>query len=133
MIFADTSAFVAHHSRQDQNHPIASEVWKKLDQTPLVTTNHVLEETLTLLGRRIGCTAAAGIADLILRSSTIDIIYTSREEEHDALSCFRKFADQRVSFTDCISFSVMRRHHIDTAFTFDRHFLNAGFRAIGLA
>jgi predicted nucleic acid-binding protein len=133
MIFADTGAFIAHHSRRDQNHEIASEIWKRLDQTPVITTNHVFEETLTLLGRRIGCAAAAGIADLILGSAAIDIIYTSDEDEHAALHFFRKFADQRVSFTDCISFAVTKRHRLRTAFTFDRHFLNAGFRVIGLA
>jgi hypothetical protein len=133
MIFADTSAFIAHHSRRDQNHATASQIWRMLDRTPLVTTNHVFEETLTLLGRRIGCPAAAEIADLILESTSIDILYTSRELDHDALVFFRKFADQRVSFTDCISFAVMKRHRLHTAFTFDRHFLNAGFRVIGIA
>jgi predicted nucleic acid-binding protein len=132
MIFADTSAFIAHHSRRDQNHQIASEIWENLYETPVVTTNHVFEETLTLLGRRIGCGAAAEIADLILRSAVIDILYTSRDDEEIALRFFRKCADQRVSFTDCISFAVMKHYRLHTAFTFDRHFLDAGFRVIGL-
>jgi predicted nucleic acid-binding protein len=40
---------------------------------------------------------------------------------------FAKFADQRVSFTDCVSFILMRRHRLARAFTFDRHFGDAGF------
>jgi uncharacterized protein len=44
----------------------------------------------------------------------------------------RKYADQGVSFTDCVSFAIMRRHKIRTAFTFDRHFKLAGFNVIGL-
>jgi predicted nucleic acid-binding protein len=43
-----------------------------------------------------------------------------------------QFADQRIGLTDCVSFAIMRRHKIRTAFTFDRHFRLAGFRVIGL-
>lgn len=44
-----------------------------------------------------------------------------------ALEQFTKLADQRVSFTDCVSFALMRRHRVRHAFTFDRHFEAAGF------
>ena len=50
------------------------------------------------------------------------------EDEFEALvELFRKFADQRVSFTDCVSFALMRRYGIAKAFGFDRHFVHAGF------
>jgi predicted nucleic acid-binding protein len=42
----------------------------------------------------------------------------------------RKFADQGMSFTDCVSFAIMRRRRIRTVFTFDRHFQQAGFRLL---
>jgi uncharacterized protein len=42
-----------------------------------------------------------------------------------------KYADQRVSFTDCISFVMMKRERVKIAFTFDRHFSLAGFRCLG--
>jgi len=32
-----------------------------------------------------------------------------------------------VSFTDCVSFSLMRRYKLSRVFTFDRHFAAAGF------
>jgi hypothetical protein len=44
-----------------------------------------------------------------------------------ALDLFARFADQKVGFTDCASFALMRRHRLSRAFTFDRHFLAAGF------
>ncbi len=43
------------------------------------------------------------------------------------MDLFEKYADQRVSFTDCISFVLMRRHKIRQVFSFDRHFELAGF------
>jgi predicted nucleic acid-binding protein len=32
-----------------------------------------------------------------------------------------------VSFTDCLAFALMRRDGIRKAFSFDRHFVAAGF------
>ena len=46
----------------------------------------------------------------------------NREAEKEAVELFRKYADQKVSFTDCLSFVSMKRLSIRTAFTFDRHF-----------
>lgn len=39
-------------------------------------------------------------------------------------------ADKRWSLTDCISFVVMERHGLTEAVTADRHFEQAGFRAL---
>jgi len=39
----------------------------------------------------------------------------------------RKYADQSVSFTDCVSFALLERHNIKCAISFDRHFAIAGF------
>ena len=37
-------------------------------------------------------------------------------------------ADQEVSFTDCVSFALMREAGIRRAFSFDRHFDLLGFQ-----
>jgi len=34
------------------------------------------------------------------------------------------------SFTDCTSFTVMKRHGVTHAFTFDKHFRDAGFQTV---
>jgi hypothetical protein len=52
---------------------------------------------------------------------------TSREDWHDALRWLEKFSDQKLSFTDCLSFSLMRREGIPSVFGFDRHFALAGY------
>lgn len=44
-----------------------------------------------------------------------------------ALAVMRKFADQSISFTDCVSFALMRRERMKIAFSFDKHFSIAGF------
>jgi predicted nucleic acid-binding protein len=46
------------------------------------------------------------------------------------LDLFEKFADQEVSFTDCVSFALMRENGIQTVFSFDAHFERAGFKKL---
>ncbi len=40
---------------------------------------------------------------------------------------FERFQDKGFSFTDCISFAVMKRLKLKIALTFDKHFSQAGF------
>jgi len=69
-------------------------------------------------------------AESIFASNALEILYSTREDELEALSLFGKYADQEVSFTDCVSFVLMKSRHIGIAFTFDRHFGLAGWRRI---
>jgi predicted nucleic acid-binding protein len=43
---------------------------------------------------------------------------------------FRRHQDKHWSMTDCISFAVMKQRHLRDALTADRHFEQAGFRAL---
>ena len=131
MNFADTGAFLALYHRSDQFNREAVKLWLALGR-PVYTSNHVIAELAGLLAHRVGYRFAAdSIAD-IYASPTFRVLESAREDEIAALRWMRKHADQRVSFTDCISFALMRRHGIRTAFTFDRHFRRAGFDVIGL-
>lgn len=47
-----------------------------------------------------------------------------------ALELFESRADKEWGLTDCISFVVMREHNLMDAATGDRHFQQAGFRAL---
>jgi hypothetical protein len=46
---------------------------------------------------------------------------------HAGADWFRKHGDKAWSFTDCVSFAVMRELRVRDAFTTDRHFRQAGF------
>ena len=131
MIFVDTGAFIARYLVKDSLHKRALEVWTQLAAERLFTSNHILGETLTYIGRHASYLYAAECGERIYGSDALEIIYSDREDETAALRLFRKFADRSVSFTDCVSFALMRKFGIDTAFTFDRHFLRAGFGVIG--
>ena len=55
------------------------------------------------------------------------VLRPDADDETRAIDLFAKFADQQISFTDCVSFVLMRRNRLERAFTFDRHFADAGF------
>jgi predicted nucleic acid-binding protein len=129
MIFIDTGAFLARYVKQDQYHPMAIQQWQQLRHARqrCYTTNFVLNETFTLLARRTDYGFAADRAQLLLQSRILVILRPDQTDEQSAVDLFRKFGDHQVSFTDCISFVLMRKHGLRHAFTFDRHFQYAGF------
>lgn len=129
MIFIDTGALLARHVRRDRHHREAVAAWAELRarRRRCLTSSFVLDETLTLLGRRVSYGFAAERAAAWWGSEVLSIARPEERDELAAIELFRKFADQEVSFTDCVSFALMKRHRVRTAFTFDRHFTAAGF------
>ena len=133
MIFLDTGAFLARYLQQDQYHEKALASWEKLRRgSPrCFTSNFVLDETFTLLGRRMGHARAAERAKNVLSSRVMIVLRPEESDELEAVELFEKYADQAVSFTDCVSFVLMRRHRLAQAFSYDRHFRMAGFQLWG--
>lgn len=129
MIFIDTGAFLARYLVRDQHHSAAVDFWDELIHTevPCFTTNLVLSETLTLLGRRATYRFAAERARHIYASSVLKIVRPDMGDETTALVLLEKYSEHDVTFCDCVSFVVMRRLGIENAFTFDRDFMIAGF------
>lgn len=129
MIFIDTGAFVARYIQSDQYHKKAQQLWVKLSRSSkkIFTSSHVVDETLTLLARKAGYSFASQRGQNILLSETLTILRPTHEDEISALDIFEKYADQKVSFTDCISFILMKKNKIKLSFSFDRHFKLAGF------
>ena len=132
MIYIDTCAFLARYLAKDQCHGPATAFWDALKarNEGLVTSNFVLDETATLLGRRTGYLFASKRLKAVYASNILQICRPDLSDELRAIDWFAKFSDQGVSFTDCISFVLMTRMRIDQVFSFDRHFDSAGFKRL---
>ncbi|HHO55482.1 MAG TPA: PIN domain-containing protein [Trueperaceae bacterium] len=130
MIFIDTGAFLARYLSQDQYHEQAIRLWNKLEtsQQSICTSNFVVDETITLLARKVSYSFAAQKAKLIFSSNILEIIRVDAKLELQAVQLFEKYADQKVSFTDCVSFAIMRQNNIDEVLGFDKHFEYVGFK-----
>ena len=127
-LFVDTGAFLAKELSSDQYHAEAARSWGKLNQLPyrLVSSEHVLDESATLLARRTTYAWASEWGNDVINSG-IKWLKTGETEWRTAFRLMRKHADQGVSFTDCISFALMRREGIKQVLGYDRHFEAAGF------
>lgn len=94
------------------------------------TSNFVLDETFTLLGRRAGYRFAIQRARNIYLSKALTILRPAHEDEIMALDIWDKYGDQGISFTDCISFAFMRKNKIKRVFSFNTHFKWTGFNLL---
>ncbi len=129
MIFIDTGAFISRYIAKDEHHTSSVRFWDQLRdlRERLFTSNFVLDETITLLGRRGGYSFAAEKARKFYTSKVLTILRPTIEHEQKAVAVFEKYADQKISFTDCTSFVLMKQHGIDKVFSFDGHFVYAGY------
>ena len=128
MIFVDTSAFLALENRRDIYHSKAinfKDSCFKAGQT-LITSDYVLDESYTIIRLRAGHEVAVQFGETLRKSQFIRIEYVTPETIEEAWRLFKAFADHDFSFTDCTSFALMERLHINNAFTFDAHFREYG-------
>lgn len=125
----DTAAFIALANSADQYHQAAMVCFTGLRaaRTPMVTTNFVLDEVYTRLQRRGGLKIAISFGEKIQASRQIRIHTVERSLEKLAWEIFKHDLGHSFSYTDCISFALMRRKKISQAFTFDRDFAAFGW------
>ncbi len=129
MIFVDTGAFLARYAARDAYHDEARAAWAQLRSAGYrpFTSNFVLDELFTLLARRTSYAFAARRARRLYASEVLEVLRPDAEDELRAVALFEKYADQRASFTDCVSFALMKKRRLRRVFAFDRHFALAGF------
>ena len=123
-VFVDTSALLAILDEDDRDHLVAAETFRSLlESADLVTHNYVLVECLALVRRRLGRAAVVQLSDGILPA--IDTIWVDEALHQAALAAH--LAAGSASLVDQVSFEVMRREELETAFTFDKDFEAQGF------
>jgi predicted nucleic acid-binding protein len=128
--FVDTSAWYGYVRKDDPDH-VTTKRLLKVWESRLVTTNFVLDETVTLVRARLGHAPAVQVGDTLRNPSVVELVRVTSEDEENAWRLFMKYHDQDFSFTDCTSFAIMRRLSLETAITTDHHFHQAGFEIAG--
>ena len=129
MIFVDSGAWFALYVSRDPQHTSAAR-WLAANPGPLLTTDYVIDETLTLLRSRGQPALALDFGVDVFRGDLAVVHYLTRSEIAAAWEVFRTFADKAWSFTDCTSKVVIEALGIPTAFAFDQHFRQFGTVAV---
>ncbi len=127
-VFADTSALYALLDRSDANHQGARRAWTDLLERdePVATTSYVLVETYALLQRRLGLDALRTFTSAFV--PLLDILWVDVDLHNAGIAAVLAARRRDLSLVDCVSFEAMRRHHVESAFSFDPHFRAHGFR-----
>ena len=131
-LFVDTAGWVAAADAAD---PLSTRVRGERDEWLagggiLVTTDYVIDETLTTIRLRLGLPAAEAWWQQVdgssrLRIETIDVGRAER-----ARSLFFRYTDKDFSFTDCTSFAVMKDLRLRKVLTLDHHFAQMSFELL---
>jgi predicted nucleic acid-binding protein len=93
----------------------------------LITSNHVVGESYTLLRMRLGHRVAQEFLRRLRTSAIAQRVFVLEVWEDEAEDLLCQFTDQDFSFVDATSFVVMRKLVLRTAFAYDHHFLVAGY------
>ncbi len=128
-VFLDTSYIIALEAADDQNHKAALEHWLSIAASlpQLVTTSYVFGEIATYFNSRAQHAKAVEIGNKLIKSTSAQLIHVNEDLFFESWRYFEQHADKSYSLTDCGSFVIMNRLGIKSAFTFDRHFIQAGF------
>jgi predicted nucleic acid-binding protein len=123
----DTSFWFSLQDRLDRRHGEAAALAATKVRERLLTSNHVVGETWTLVRRRLGHAAAVGFLDRLGALANLEIVFVDAALEREAWVWLRRRDEREYSFVDATSFATMRRHRIREALAFDGDFTSAGF------
>jgi predicted nucleic acid-binding protein len=131
-VFVDTSAWYALADEDDRQHGRAVRRLRRLVnlRRTLVTTNHVVGETYTLLRARLGFLAAQAFLRRVRSSPLTQRTFVPEAWEEAAEYLLAQYNDQDFWHVDATSFVGMRRLGIQEVLAFDHHFSVAGFALV---
>jgi len=118
-LFVDTSIWYAAADKSDEGNVPAKAVLSAGEQ--LITTDHVLVETWTLIHHRLGKRAAERFWE-VLRSGSATVETVVAADLDSAWEIGKVYRDQDFSIIDRTSFAVMQRLGVERVASLDDHF-----------
>ena len=131
-VFVDTAGFLALWDAADEHHERALRLQGELARKGrrFLTTDYVIDETVTLLLVRHSHSAAADFLKPVTASESLQLHWVTPDRFHAAADFFARHDDKEWSFTDCVSFELMHELNVRDSFTTDQHFRQAGFNPL---
>jgi len=114
MVFVDTGVWFAFFVPDDADHE-RIQAWFDSDRPPLLTTDYIIDETLTLLLARKRMARAFVAGRAFFQRNAAEIHYLSPQQINRTWVLFQQRAAAGWSFTDCTSKIVIDDLEIHTA------------------
>ena len=128
-VFPDTGFLVAVTNTRDALH-VRAKAAGAVYAGPITTTEFVLLEVANFFS---GAAARAAFGSLLARCRSdplTEVVPASSDLFARGAALFATRLVKDWSLTDCTSFVLMRERGLTDALTADRHFIQAGFRAL---
>jgi uncharacterized protein len=131
-LFLDTAFIQALLNPRDSYHNAAKALFPRVrDANEVWVTEAIFAEVGNALSA-INRNVAVQFIQQCYRTENIRIVSVDTPLLMQALSLYESRLDKTWGLTDCISFTVMTQNDLTDAVTADRHFIQAGFRALML-
>ena len=131
-VFLDSAYVIALAQATDAHHSPAVEMSRQLAErrVQIVTRDAVLLEIGNALAKVKSREGAIRFITHLQNSPAVEIVPLTQDLLAAGWELFRQRPDKDWSWTDCISFVVMRERGLKQALTSDGHFEQAGFIAL---
>lgn len=132
VLFIDTWGWVVIHNKREPRHYEVDALYRelRLNGGSIYTTDYVLDETFTLLFRRLPLPLAeesVGLLDEAIKEGYLNLEWVSPERFEEAKELRLRFRDKpKISFTDLTSMVVMKELGVSSILTDDDHFTHVG-------
>ena len=127
-VFLDTSYLYACITVRDQWHRLAlAAPWPVPGG---VTSSLIVNETVTLLQTRGFFSRSLEFLQSIRDDNKIEIVYADTELQQKGWNLLWSNGGSGANAVDCTSFALMKQRRIRLAYTFDKHFHQAGFQTL---
>lgn len=131
-LFLDTAFIQALFNKRDSYHSSASQL---LPRVRIAAEVWLTEAILIEVGNALSAVNRTAVISFIQKCYTtpnMRVVSIDTEILNRALQLYQARPDKTWGLTDCISFVVMQDQGLIDAVTTDRHFIQAGFRALML-
>lgn len=131
-LFVDTWGWLTLHDQRETQHREAVQHYQSICSQNgwIYTTDYVLDETFTLLFKRLSNVQAKHSMMNLLKAFEVkpfSLIWITEERFVRSKMLRLKYLDKpQISFTDLTSMVVMQEMNITTVLTGDSHFLQVG-------
>lgn len=127
MIFLDTSAIYALADKADSNHEKAKKAFSDIlrQGEEFILHSYIIVESTALIQRRLGFAQAERFLNEVER---FRVVWVDSFLHKLGRNFFKKSGKRKLSFVDCVSFTLMEKEGIGEVFAFDEDFAQAGFK-----